>query len=181
VDLKEELEALTIPELRDRCTEEDVKGGHMTKQARIEALIKQWQEDDGVDKALAQMAHDARESELASMDAQALKELCEKAGIDPCVKEVMVDRIVKCENSAGRFGRPTLEREKKETLVTATGGDMVDALLASEANRKRERELEKQEEEAAAKRRADLKNKSLEELKNRLWPRVARPQARRMT
>merc|ERR1719323_1834235 len=82
-----------------------------------------------MDKALAKMAHDARESELASMDAQALKELCEKAGIDPCVKEVMVDSIVKCENSAGRFGRSTLEREKKETLVTATGGDMVDASL----------------------------------------------------
>merc|ERR1719323_1825667 len=97
VDKKEELEALTISELRDRCTEEGVKGGQMTKQARIEALIKQWQEDDGVDKALAKMAHHAREAELASMDAQALKELCEK--VDPCVKEVMVDRIVKCENS----------------------------------------------------------------------------------
>merc|ERR1719429_937184 len=114
------------------------------------------------------MMHDAREQELASKDAKVLQGLCDKAGIDPFVKEVIVDRIVKCENLAGRFAKPTLVKEKKEALVSATGGDMVDALIASEANRKRERELQKQEEEAAAKRRAELKAMEVTELKKLL-------------
>jgi len=171
VDKKEALEALSLPELKERCAEEGVKGGQLTKPARVEALIKLWMEDDGVNKALTKMAHDAREAVLTAMEPQALKKLCDTASVDPFVTEVMVDRILKCEHAVGRFGRPTLERETKEVPLApaaAAGVDMVDALLAEEAARKRERELKKQEEEAAAKQRSDLKSKSLDELKKQL-------------
>merc|ERR1719330_1859205 len=96
VDKKGELEALPIPELKDRCAEEGIKG-NLTKQARVEALVKLWLEDDGVEKALASLARAERVKELSAMDLKALESLCKKASIDPFVKEVVVDRIVKRE------------------------------------------------------------------------------------
>jgi len=167
---KDELEALSAPELKERCSEEGIKGAQqLTKQGRIEALIKVWQDDDGVDQALAKLALDTREQELVSMDAATLQKRCEKVGVDPFVQEVMVDRIVAREHQAGRFGRPTLVWEVKESPAQVpAAGDMVEALMANEANRKRERELKKQEEEAVAKKRADMKTKSVDELKKLL-------------
>merc|ERR1719464_2372234 len=104
------------------------------------------------------------------MDTKALECFCKKIGVDPFVKEVMVDRIVKREHTAGRFGRPALERESKEASFpsVAAGGDMVEALIANEAKRKMNLELKKQEEKAAAQKKADLQGKSLEQLKNLL-------------
>lgn len=170
VDKKDALEAMPMQELRDVCSEEGIKGGQLSKQARVEALLKLWLEDDGVNKALAQMERDAREAVLVAMDKQELKKFCETLDIDPLVKEVMVDRIVKCEHRAGRFCRPTLETPIKEAAPSPAQGavDMVDALLASEAARKKERELQKQLEEAEAQKRADLKSKSVDELKKQL-------------
>jgi len=169
VNKKEELDGLSLPELKDRCAEEGIKGAQLSKPARIEALLKHWQAEDGVDKALAQMAHAAREQELTSLDAEALQRLCDTASVDPYVKEVMVDRIVKREHVAGRFGRPVLEWQSRETSASAAvGGDMVEALMASEANRKRERELKRQEEEAEEKKKAELTAMSLQDVKKQL-------------
>merc|ERR1712072_972628 len=47
-------------------------------------------------------------------------------------------------------------------------GDMVEALLANEAQRKKERELRSQQEDALAQKRKDLKSMSIEDLKKRL-------------
>jgi len=104
------------------------------------------------------------------MDVGALENLCKKAAIDPFVKDVIVDRIVRREHAAGRFGRPTLEEPKKEAVAptSAEGGDIVERLLAQEASRKRELELKKQAEEAAAQKTEKLKNSSVEELKKLL-------------
>jgi len=171
VKKKEELEALSIPELRVLCNAAGATG-ILTKQVRVQLLMKQWQEDDGVDKALAKMARDAREEELVSMDKAALRKLCAKKGVDAFVKEVMVDRIVRHEVAAGRFARPKLEEEEEETSQAASkpgkGGDMVDALLANEANRKKEKEQKKQEEDAAASKRKELRAMPMDELKKLL-------------
>jgi len=169
VDKKEELEALSIPELKDRCAEEGVKG-NLTKQARIETLVKLWLEDDGAETAVAKLARDDRERELSGMNINALEKLCKKVAIDPFVKEVIADRIVRREHAAGRFGRPALEAEKKEAAALAPpgSGDMVELLLAQEAARKRELELKRQAEEAAAPKIEKLKNSTLEELRKQL-------------
>merc|ERR1711959_484324 len=47
-------------------------------------------------------------------------------------------------------------------------GDMIDALLANEAQRKKEQELKCQQEDAAAQKRKELKSMSLDDLKKRL-------------
>merc|ERR1719367_887262 len=172
VKKKEELEALSWSELSGLCTAAGTKG-KLTKQARVELLMKQWQEDDGVDKALQKKARDAREEQLVFMDKEALRELCAKRGVDAFVQEVMVDRIVRHENAAGRFARPNPDEDADEEKAQATAksgkaDDMVEALLANENNRKKEREQKKHEEEVAASKWKELRGMSIEELKKAL-------------
>merc|ERR1719498_1957988 len=96
VSKQQELTSLSAPELKQLCTEKGI-GGVLSKQARVEELLKQWQAEGGVEKALTKMAQDAREAELRSMDEQALKKLCDAGGVNAFVKEVMVERIVRSE------------------------------------------------------------------------------------
>merc|ERR1712032_670721 len=93
--------------------------------------------------------------------------LCEKRRIDPFVKEVLVVRIVKREYEMGRFSRPKAEKGA-EGPAPGEKTDMVDAILAQESNRKKEVELKKQQEDAAASKRKELKAMSVEELKKSL-------------
>jgi hypothetical protein len=174
VKKKEELSGLSVSELRGLCIAGGVKSV-MTKQARVELLMKQWQDDDGVDKAVAKKARDAREVALQALDEAGLRKLCNTLGVDPLVKEVMVERVVKRECELGRFAKPQLPVEDEDdgassagTKATKKAKDMVDALLANEANRKREKELKKQEEDAAANKRKELKSLSVEDLKKQV-------------
>merc|ERR1719277_933212 len=105
VQKKEELESHSVSDLAKLCASAGFKG-MMSKQQRIAKLLAQWQDNDGVDKALVKMAFDQRKEDLSSKDQADLLGICEKAGIDPFVKEVMVERVVKQEFEAGRFARP---------------------------------------------------------------------------
>jgi hypothetical protein len=110
------------------------------------------------------------------MDKVALRQLCERSGVDAFVKELVVERIVRQEQADGRFDKPdtqeTEEREKAQQHSKSSkaggGGDMVDTLLANEATRKREREQKKQAEDAAASKRKELRGMSLDSLKKLL-------------
>merc|ERR550514_124725 len=164
---KQELEAMPVPELRDLCAAQGIKGT-LTKPARVEELLTLWHADGGVEKALTKMARDAREATLASMDKEALRKLCQKLGVDPLLKEVMVDRAVRRENELGRFAPPRLEEEVEEPSEPAAKGDMVERLLADQSKRKRELELKKQQEEAAASKREELRSRSADELRRLL-------------
>jgi len=92
-----------------------------------------------------------------------LRKLCKKVGVEPFVKEVLVERLVRLELAAGKFARPRLHEPEKEELQV--GKTMVDALLASEAARKKEKELKMQREEAAASRLRELEGMTIEQLK----------------
>merc|ERR1719311_1646627 len=78
----------------------------------------------------------------------------------------MVERISKREYDMGCYSRPTIPQN--EAPSTQQTGDMVEALLASEAQRKKERELQSQQEEKAAQKRKEIKTLSVEDLKKRL-------------
>lgn len=169
---KEELEALGLPELKQECSSLGITGqGQLSKPARIEMIIKQWQENDGVDKALAQIAHGKRQSDLAAREKPVLSDLCEANGIDPYVKELIVERVVRVEHKAGRFARPSNEMKTlpdEDAPKAPKKTDIVDALLANEENRKRERELKKQEEELAESKKRELRAMTIDELKKQL-------------
>jgi len=170
---KEQLETTIVAELSQLCDKMGVKGLR-GKQDRICALLRQWQEDDGVDKALAQMVLDARKQELDSMDTDALRKLCDKRGVDPFVKEVMVERISKLEREAGHYEKPVLEHKSEDT-VTDKKVDMVEALLANESRRKQEKEARTKQEDAAANRMKELKAMAVDDLKSALTKKGVEP------
>ena len=74
----------------------------------MQRLLVHWQENDGVDKALTQIAQEERTRELQALDTNQLQKLCNKANVDPFVKEIMVDRISKREHDLGCYARPAL-------------------------------------------------------------------------
>merc|ERR1719410_762499 len=82
----------------------------------------------------------------------------------------MVERIVKHEGTLGLFARPTLDVSDDEEVPSksAKKSNMVDALLANEANRKKEKEQKKKEEEAAANKKKEFKAMSVDEMKKLL-------------
>jgi len=167
VKKQQELSALSAPELKQLCTKHGI-AGTLSKQARVEELLKRWQAEGGVEKALVQMAHEAREHELKSMDEQALKKLCDAGAVNPFVKEVMVERLVRCEAGNGRFDPPAKQKEPEAEEPVSKKGSMVDAILANEARLKKEKELQQQEEEQAQKKFKEFKAMSIEELKKAL-------------
>jgi len=166
VEKKQELEALPTAQLSKACEVAGFKGLR-SKEERVQRLLVQWQENDGVDKALTQIAREERKLELDALESSKLQKLCNKVGVDAFVKEVMVDRISKRESEMNCYSRPALPQED-ETPKADQNVDMVDALLANEAMRKKEMESQRQQQEKVAQKLKELKALSLDDLKKRL-------------
>lgn len=165
VKKKEELEMLPFPELLERCRLAGILG-KLSKPERVQQLMAKWQEEDGISRGLVAMAVEERQAELIAMDSASLVDLCASSGVDPLLKEVMVDRLIKYEGAKGRFAKPIVpEEDEKEDTVKESKANLVDALLANESNRKKQKELQQKQEEAESNRRKGLQAKSLEELK----------------
>jgi len=93
--------------------------------------------------------------------------LCNKIGVDPFVKEIMVDRISKKENETGCYARPPAVLENAAPKVEHKT-DMIEALLVNEAQRKKEVELKTRQEEGINLKMKELKAMSIDDLKKRL-------------
>jgi hypothetical protein len=163
---KQELEGQSPTELTKLCERIGIKGLR-SKEEKVQRLLVHWQENDGVDKALAEAAQQERQTELQSLDSVKLQKLCSKMGVDPFVKEIVVDRLSKHEHDKGYYAKPSLIQDQ-EASKGEKSCDMVDSLLANETQRKKDRELRSQKEEAMAKRRKELKALSIEDLKKKL-------------
>jgi len=166
VKKKEELEALSYTDLCKAGNEMGIEG-RMEKTERIRLMLASWQKDDGVEKALKEIARQERLTKLQSMEIDGLRRLCKKNGIDPYVKEVMVDRAVKLEKKAGRFKRPTLQ-DKKEAPENGKADDLVATLIANEACRKAMLKKQVEKEEAKKAKIMEWTGLSIDELKKRL-------------
>merc|ERR1719162_1673146 len=169
VEKKQELEGLPTAQLSKLVDAAGMKGLR-SKEERVQRLLVQWQENDGVDKALAQIALTERKQELVALDDAKLQKLCNKMNVDPFVKEIMVDRISKREYDTGCYSRPALMQAEEAPAAKVEGPklDMVDALLAGEAQRKKEMAAKVQQEEVAAQKIKELKSLSIEDLKKKL-------------
>merc|ERR1719178_141284 len=97
VKKKQELENSSTSELNKLCDSLGMKGVR-SREERVQRLLVHWQENDGVDKALAQIAQEERTQQLQALDNSQLQKLCNKVGVDPFVAEIMVDRISKKES-----------------------------------------------------------------------------------
>merc|ERR1712217_416541 len=122
------------------------------------------QENDGVDRAFASLAIQERTEQLVGMEDEQLRKLCGKYGVDAHVKEIMVDRINRKEHEMGCYLRPCIKEIATETPEN-NKLDVVEALLASEAQRKKDHDLRTKREEAIETKRKTFKTMSLDELK----------------
>jgi len=94
------LESKSNAALKELCASKDlpVKG---EKNERIERIIEEQKKEGEFDKLVSVSNRNKREQELMSMDKPAVLKICENAGVDPSVKDVMVERIMSHESEAG--------------------------------------------------------------------------------
>merc|ERR1712178_313974 len=77
VKKKQELENSSTSELNKLCDSLGLKGVK-SKEERVQRLLVHWQENDGVDKALTEIAKEERKHELQAFDNNKLQKLCTK-------------------------------------------------------------------------------------------------------
>merc|ERR1719191_1230619 len=99
---KEELQAHSATELKGMCAAKGLKLG-VAKDDRIATLIEAARADGEVDKLVLGAVREARKEELLGMDKAALKVLCDQAGVDAMVKDVIVERLLTYESEHGRI------------------------------------------------------------------------------
>merc|ERR1719498_1351502 len=88
-----ELDKKTNAVLKDMCVAKGlpVGGG---KEERIERLVGEMQKDGELDKVVSKDLREKRKQELMSMPKTNVVQLCEKSGVNPVVKDIMVERIM---------------------------------------------------------------------------------------
>merc|ERR1711881_323105 len=64
------------------------------KDERIERIVEEAQKDGDLDKLVTRNLRNQRKEELMKMEKPAVVQLCEKVGVDPLVKDIMVERIM---------------------------------------------------------------------------------------
>merc|ERR1712232_840557 len=91
-----ELSSKSATELKELCNERGLKLGG-GKNERVERLLTAAREAGEIDEVLVGMVRADRREELKKLDKVSLKMLCDNAGIDTIIKEVLVERVVACE------------------------------------------------------------------------------------
>lgn len=92
----EEFSAKNSSELKDLCTAKGLKIGG-GKDEKVERLVQAARDQGEIDQVLLAMAHARRREELSKFDKVTLKSLCDKAGIDTIIKDVLVERVISSE------------------------------------------------------------------------------------
>merc|ERR1712070_1020455 len=96
---KQELESKTNTVLKEMCAAKGLALGG-DKDDKIERIVEEAQKDGDLDKLVCKDLRNKRKDDLMSMDKAAIVKLCDKFGIEPVVKEVMVERIMMQESES---------------------------------------------------------------------------------
>lgn len=161
---KDELDAMSIPALTKLCADAGFKNLR-SKPEKVQKLLLHWQETGGVETALASLAVQERMQQLEDMENEQLRKLSGKYGLEVYVKEIMAERISRKEHEMGCYLRPAIKEIAAKETSNNNNLDMIDALLASEAQRKKEQEIRAKREEAVQSKSKTYKAMSLDELK----------------
>jgi hypothetical protein len=96
--IKKDFAAKSSPDLKELCVSKGLKKGG-SKEDLLDRLVEKAKADGEVQKILAAEAREARRQALLGMGKDELSTMCEKSGVDPLVKEVMVERLLGAEMS----------------------------------------------------------------------------------
>jgi len=97
---KDDLDKKTNAALKEMCVTKGlpVGGG---KEDRIERIVEDAHKDGELDKVVCKNIRNKRKEELMSMDKPLVVKLCEEKGVDPVVKDIIVERILSHESEGG--------------------------------------------------------------------------------
>eukprot|EP00747_Dinoflagellata_sp_TGD_P158863 gnl/TRDRNA2_/TRDRNA2_177850_c1_seq4.p1 gnl/TRDRNA2_/TRDRNA2_177850_c1~~gnl/TRDRNA2_/TRDRNA2_177850_c1_seq4.p1 ORF type:complete len:454 (-),score=196.60 gnl/TRDRNA2_/TRDRNA2_177850_c1_seq4:217-1557(-) len=112
---KQEFENMSGSELKDACSEHDLATSG-AKDVLIGRLMEYANQTGEIDKLVTKMKQAQRHKELLALDKEQLVKMVDKAGLDPCVKEVMVDRLMMAGEAEGadtEADEPVKKRAKK--------------------------------------------------------------------
>jgi len=90
---EEELDKKTNAVLKEMCASKGLPVGG-DKEERIERIVEEQKKDGEFDKVVSRDLRNKRKEEIMAMDKQAIVQLCNKANVDPLVKDIMVERII---------------------------------------------------------------------------------------
>lgn len=93
---KKELEGKSASELKELCAQKGLKLGG-GKEDRLERLLANFEEEGGVESLLKEQDVAQRRNALGSLATADLFQMCNTSGIDPFVKDIMVERILQHE------------------------------------------------------------------------------------
>merc|ERR1719506_2163392 len=68
---------------------------------RIERIVDDALKDGDLDKVVCKNIRNKRKEELMAMDKPLVVKLCEEKGVDPVVKDIIVERIISHESEGG--------------------------------------------------------------------------------
>merc|ERR1711920_197966 len=97
--MRADLVAKSNDDVKEMCRAKALALGG-SKTDKIDRILELAKTNGEVQKVLDKIALDARRAELLQMEKDGLFDLCHKVGVDPLVKEVMVERIVLAEKKA---------------------------------------------------------------------------------
>merc|ERR1711972_982555 len=92
-EMRKDLSSQGNDTLKELCRAKELALGG-SKTDKIDRLLEAAKQGGDVDKVLKQKAMDERRTELLAMGKDGLFDLCQQKGVDPLVKEVMVERIL---------------------------------------------------------------------------------------
>merc|ERR1712228_9594 len=91
-----EFASKTRPELMELCARKGLKKCG-SKDELVARVFEQAKTEGRVDEVMAGLVRDARRQHLQTLDKGQLQHLCDQKGVDPFVKEVMVERLLSVE------------------------------------------------------------------------------------
>merc|ERR1712070_1044543 len=97
---KKELEGKTNAALKEMCSKKGLALGG-DKDDKIERLVDEILKEGDLDQVVSLDMRNKRKEELMGMEKPAVVKLCEQSGVDPIVKEIMVERILMHQSEGG--------------------------------------------------------------------------------
>jgi len=97
--MKDDLQAKGNDELKELCRAKQLALGG-SKPDKVDRLLDAAKKEGEVEKALHILAVSERRAELLAMDEVALQAACHKVGVNPLLKDIMVERLMLHENMA---------------------------------------------------------------------------------
>merc|ERR1711896_97663 len=103
--------------LKEMCSSKGLALGG-DKDEKIERLIEEILKEGDLDQVVSRNLRDKRKDELMGMEKSAVVKLCEQTGVDPFVKDIMVERLLNHQSEGGAIAMADVEPSAKRARTS---------------------------------------------------------------